>query len=85
MAYRILIVDDEPVLQQMVGEILIRAGYETHCAFSCAQALTQFDAVAPDAVLLDVTLPDGDGFAPFWKTSEDPGCAGVVSLCPGRG
>lgn len=67
MAYRILIVDDEPVLQQMVGEILIRAGYETHCAFSCAQTLTQFDAVAPDAVLLDVTLPDGDGFALFGK------------------
>ena len=38
MAYRILIVDDEPALQQLVGEILSGAGYETDSALSCAQA-----------------------------------------------
>ena len=32
MAYRILIVDDEPALQQLVGEILSGAGYETDSA-----------------------------------------------------
>lgn len=32
MAWRILIVDDEPVLQSMVGEILTQAGYETESA-----------------------------------------------------
>ena len=39
MAYRILIVDDEIALQNMVKEILIQAGYETAPALSCAQAL----------------------------------------------
>lgn len=62
MAYRILIVDDEPALQSMVGEILTQAGYATAAALSCRQALEQFRTFAPDAVLLDVMLPDGDGF-----------------------
>lgn len=65
MAYRILIVDDEPALQQMLGEILAGAGYRTYGALSCAQALERFRAAPPDAVLLDVMLPDGDGFSLF--------------------
>lgn len=63
MAHRILIVDDEPALQHLVGEILTQAGYETDAALSCAQALERVRTAAPDAVLLDVMLPDGDGFS----------------------
>ena len=63
MAYRILIVDDEAALQNMVKEILTQAGYETTSALTCAQTLEQFRAAVPDAVLLDVNLPDGDGFS----------------------
>ena len=65
MAYRILIVDDEAALQNMVKEILTQAGYETASALTCAQALERFQASPPDAVLLDVNLPDGDGFSLF--------------------
>lgn len=70
MAYRILIVDDEPSLQRMVGEILSETGYETDTALSCAQAMERFRAGVPDAVLLDVMLPDGDGFSLFGKLRE---------------
>lgn len=62
MAYRILVVDDELSLQSMVQEILEGAGYEVTAAGSCIQALERFQADLPDAVLLDVMLPDGDGF-----------------------
>ena len=65
MAYRILIVDDEAALQNMLKEILTQAGYETASALTCAQALERFQASPPDAVLLDVNLPDGDGFSLF--------------------
>lgn len=71
MAYRILIVDDEAALQNMVKEILTQAGYETASALTCAQALEQFRAAAPDAVLLDVNLPDGDGFSLLGKLREN--------------
>lgn len=67
MAYRILIVDDEPALQSLVTEILTQAGYGTISAASCAQALEQVRRAAPDGVLLDVMLPDGDGFSLFGK------------------
>ena len=70
MAYRILIVDDEHELQNMVKEILTQAGYETDAALSCAQALERFQAGNPDAVLLDVNLPDGDGFSLFGQLRE---------------
>ena len=70
MAYRILIVDDESALQRMVGEILTQAGYETESALSCAQALERFRAAPPDGVLLDVMLPDGDGFSLFGRLRE---------------
>ena len=70
MTHRILIVDDEPALQRMVQEILTQAGYRTDAALSCAQALEQFRSAAPNAVLLDVMLPDGDGFSLFGKLRE---------------
>ena len=70
MAYRILIVDDEAALQNMVKEILTQAGYETASALTCAQALEQFQILPPDAVLLDVNLPDGDGFSLFGQLRE---------------
>lgn len=70
MAWRILIVDDEPALQNMVGEILAQAGYETEAALCCAQALERFRTAAPDAVLLDVMLSDGDGFSLLGKLRE---------------
>ena len=71
MAYRILIVDDEAALQNMVKEILTQAGYETASALTCAQALEQFQILPPDAVLLDVNLPDGDGFSLLGKLREN--------------
>ena len=71
MAYRILIVDDEIALQRMVGDILTQAGYETVSALNCAQALERFHDASPDGVLLDVNLPDGDGFALFGKLRAD--------------
>ena len=70
MALRILIVDDEPALQAMVKEILTQAGYETEGALCCAEALEKFRASAPDAVLLDVMLPDGDGFSLFGRLRQ---------------
>ena len=54
----------------MVKEILTQAGYETASALTCAQALDQFRAAPPDAVLLDVNLPDGDGFTLFGELRE---------------
>lgn len=61
MSYHILFVEDEDGLRKMVQDILVQAGYQVTTAASCAQARKQ--RAKPDMLLLDVMLPDGDGFA----------------------
>ena len=70
MAYRILIVDDEAALQNMVKEILTQAGYEHSIRPHLRPGAGAVQILPPDAVLLDVNLPDGDGFV---SVGETPG------------
>lgn len=65
MTPTILLVDDEPALREMVGDMLRSDGYTVVTAANCREAMAVFDASVPDAVLLDVMLPDGDGFGLF--------------------
>src|SRR6185312_16812490 len=59
----VLIVDDAAVIRQLARELLERRGYTVVAEADCAAtALNLADALAPDAVLLDVRLPDADGF-----------------------
>ncbi len=62
MTYQILVVDDEQALCEMVRTILRQEGYDVLTAYTCEQARTLFETEQTDAVLLDVMLPDGDGF-----------------------
>lgn len=58
---RILIVDDDPILLQFIGEVLRHAGYETVSASSGVQAIAQIEAREPDLALLDITMPGMSG------------------------
>jgi DNA-binding response OmpR family regulator len=58
----ILIVDDDPRLLRLVRVNLERAGFFVNTASSGVAALDQLEAVPPDAVVLDVTMPGIDGF-----------------------
>ena len=61
MIERILLVEDDPRLAEMLHEYLGQAGFSvTHAALGTA-ALEKFDAGAFDAVILDLMLPDMDG------------------------
>ncbi len=60
---KLLLVDDEPELRRMVGNILKQSGFRKIIfAEDCSQALLLFTSEKPDVVILDVSLPDGDGF-----------------------
>lgn len=65
MTPTILLVDDEPALREMVGDMLRSDGYTVVTAANCREAIAVFEESVPDAVLLDVMLPDGDGFDLF--------------------
>lgn len=57
----ILIVEDMASLQVLYRTVLSREGYLVHVAGTAAEAAETFAEHAPDIVLLDVLLPDGDG------------------------
>ncbi len=60
---RVLVVDDEPAIVRAVQTNLQRHEFRVTVAQSGAEALEAFDRTAPDVVLLDLGLPDMDGFA----------------------
>ena len=61
MRTRILVVEDEPTISEPLAESLGRDGFEAEVAATLAGAREAFRREAPDLVLLDVMLPDGDG------------------------
>jgi two-component system KDP operon response regulator KdpE len=58
---RVLVVDDEPQIVRAVKVILRGAGYETQQAESKREALDAVSIRPPDAMVLDLVLPDGSG------------------------
>jgi two-component system, NtrC family, response regulator AtoC len=58
---RILIIDDEKVILESIGMFLAEKGYEARTAVCMAEGLEEIDAFKPDAVILDIRLPDGNG------------------------
>jgi DNA-binding response OmpR family regulator len=60
----ILLVDDEEDLLNMIREILLDEGYSNiMSAKSKREALEKFYEAKPDMLILDIMLPDGDGFS----------------------
>jgi two-component system, OmpR family, response regulator len=60
-AIRVLVVDDEPSLAELLGSVLRYEGWETRTAGSGGEAMTIAREFLPDAVILDIMLPDFDG------------------------
>ena len=59
---KILIVEDDPDIQELLQNFLQEAGYETALAGDGVEALSLFSAHAFDLILLDLLLPKIDGF-----------------------
>lgn len=61
MKGRVLVVDDDPALAEMLGIVLQSDGFEPHFVSDGDRAIEAFRQVRPDLVLLDVMLPGRDG------------------------
>jgi DNA-binding NtrC family response regulator len=72
-----LIVDDDEDFRTSLDLLVQREGFATRTAGSLAGAAEQLAAGAPDVVLVDLTLPDGDGLV--WLRQE-PAAAGVETI-----
>ena len=74
---RLLLVDDQPFFLAM-GQTMLRAGgYEVRTAASGSEALRVARATPPDAILLDVEMPEMNGFETCRRLKADPATAGI--------
>lgn len=68
----VLVVDDEPAILDLVGDILKAEGLETVSAADGTEAIRLAAKERPDLVLLDIMLPGLDGWVVFRKLREAP-------------
>ena len=72
---RVLIVEDDPAISEMVADYLVDKGYEVHQAMGGADMREAVERDLPDVVLLDIGLPGEDGLslARFLRERYDVG------------
>jgi DNA-binding response OmpR family regulator len=75
MPSRVLIVEDEPDIRDLVVHHLKREGYQVSAASSGEEALRQVQAAPPDLVLLDLMMPAMDGLEVCRRLRQDPATA----------
>lgn len=70
MAKRVLVVDDEPEIREILEGYLRRESFDAVAVGTVGAALAEIEHRPPDLVLLDIGLPDGSGFDVLRKTNE---------------
>jgi len=74
---KILVIDDEMQTVKLVGMLLQRRGYEVVAATLGSQGLEKSRAERPDLIVLDIMMPDMDGFEVCRRLRADPTTAGI--------
>jgi CheY-like chemotaxis protein len=83
---RILIVDDEPAVADLIEAVLVGEGYTVAIARDGAQGLLLARDWRPDLILMDVMLPGVDGGTAIRRLKHDPATADIpiVAMSAGR-
>ncbi len=77
---RLLVVDDEPNIRELLTMSLRYAGFDVESADSGRSGIAAAEAFRPDLVLLDVMLPDLDGFAVLKRLRSEGNKAPILFL-----
>jgi two-component system phosphate regulon response regulator PhoB len=77
MAKRILVVEDEPGIQELLKLNLTMSGYEVCQAYDADQALAAVRLAAPDLMLIDWNMPGHPGVWLVRRLRDDPQCSAV--------
>jgi two-component system alkaline phosphatase synthesis response regulator PhoP len=77
---KILIVDDDPDLVEAVSMILESKGYEVAAAYGGNEGLEKAKSEHPDLIVLDVMMPDKDGYVVCKQLKADPNYATIPVL-----
>ena len=74
---RVLVVDDDEVIRQLIAVNLQLEGFEVATAVDGQDCLEKVAGVRPDVITLDVMMPRLDGWVTAVKLREDPGTAHI--------
>ena len=77
---RVLVVDDEPMVRDTLGQFLAEEGYVVDTAVDGADALERVRSARPDAILLDLMMPGMNGRQFLQELRDDPSYANVPVL-----
>ena len=69
---KILIVDDETMIVEVLRDVLQESGYQALTAMDAMQATMQAVKYKPDLILLDVSMPAGGGVAVYDRLKQSP-------------
>jgi DNA-binding response OmpR family regulator len=81
---KVLVVDDEPAIGDVVSRFLKRAGYDTAVAATGKDALGRAEHGCPDVVVLDLMLPDIDGLEVMRRLRKDNRKRAAIILLTAR-
>ena len=73
----ILIVDDSPANLRLLSSLLMQHGYNVRKAISGQAALRAAEAVIPDLILLDIVMPEMDGYEICQRLKSNPKTAEI--------
>src|SRR6185436_16974732 len=84
MAARVLVVEDDPTLRESLKNLLSTAGYDVSEADTLGALQNRLQEPAPQALLLDLLLPDGRGLSALPDIKKHwPGCRVVFLTAHG--
>ena len=69
--YKILIIEDDEHINNLVATLLEANGYQTLSAYSCEDGMMMYASHRPDLVVLDLGLPDQDGMTFLKRLRKD--------------
>ena len=77
---KLLVVDDEPDMVEMIKAALESASHQVVVAYNGKEGVEKARKEKPDAIVLDIMMPEKDGFATCKELKEDPACKDIPIL-----